>query len=184
MTFFHSDGRANTEADFPSVSLWHPGRKTARDEAARVLIELRDERRDERDWIATGHPDPFEVGAGRHPGGQWILRYSDLSVGAGCRKSESDCQDEVPTPSVDKTLTRTKSAAGAWKGIIDAGKLKQTLCEIPTPPAVSTQRSSPPGPARSICRACPPASRGRSDPSRTLSPRTSASPPARSGRSR
>ena len=31
------------------------------------------ERGDIRDWKAVGHPDPFAVGVGRHPGGQWIL---------------------------------------------------------------------------------------------------------------
>jgi hypothetical protein len=72
VVFFHSKGRARDETDFPKVDFWHPSKGASMAEGARVLRELK-ERGDKRDWIAAGHPDPFEVGAGRHPGGQWIL---------------------------------------------------------------------------------------------------------------
>ena len=84
VSFWHPDGDSKSEPDFPKVELWHSDRPTARAEAARVLIELRESLRDERDWVAAGHPDPLEVGAGRHVGGQWILRYEDLEKGR-CR---------------------------------------------------------------------------------------------------
>lgn len=53
-------------------------------EAARVLWELR-ESGDTRDWVAAGHPDPFEVPRLRYyPGPNWILRSSELeSDGTG-----------------------------------------------------------------------------------------------------
>lgn len=82
LSFWHPNGGSKDESDFPKVEFWHPDRASAREEATRVLIELREERHDTRDWIAAGHPDPLEVGAGRHPGGQWILRYQDLKPGA------------------------------------------------------------------------------------------------------
>ncbi len=117
VNFWHSDGSYRDELDFPRVAFWHHNRKIAREEAARVLIELREERGDERDWVASGCPDPFEVGAGRHPGGQWILRYSDLR------------HDEGDTQSAHENRKRTKSAAGAWKGLVDGEQLKRTLYE-------------------------------------------------------
>ena len=117
LTFWHSGGSYKDELDFPQVAFWHPDRQTARQEAARVLVELKEERGDEREWIAAGHPDPFEVGSGRHPGGQWILRYSDLS------KNEAG-----PSPG-RKMPKRTKSGSGAWKGLVDGEHMKQTLYE-------------------------------------------------------
>ena len=72
LTFYHSQGSWKEEADFPQVDFWHPDEKTSQKEAARVLRELK-ERGDTRDWRAAGHPDPFKVGSGQHPGGQWIL---------------------------------------------------------------------------------------------------------------
>ena len=117
VNFWHSDGSYKDEVDFPQVAFWHPDRQTAREEAARVLVELKEEQGDEREWVAAGHPDPFEVGAGRHPGGHWILRYSDLS------------KKEVDSLSREKTRKRTKSAAGAWKGLVDGEHLKQMLHE-------------------------------------------------------
>ena len=117
VTFWHSNGSFRDEADFPEVAFWHPDRETAREEAARVLIELKEERGDVRDWTAAGHPDPFEVSAGRHPGGQWILRYGDLS--------ERDDHAQLRA----KSGKQRKSAAGAWKGIVDGEKLKRTLHE-------------------------------------------------------
>ena len=101
VTFWHSDGRSRDEYDFPEVDFWHPDRTSAREEAARVLIELREKRKDPRDWIAAGHPDPREVGAGRHPGGQWILRYEDLR----------------------------REAAGDWHSATDGEEMKRVLHE-------------------------------------------------------
>lgn len=72
VTFFHSEGRRQDERDFPKVDFWYPTKKASMEAGARVLQELKD-RGDTRDWKAAGHPDPREVGAGRHPGGQWIL---------------------------------------------------------------------------------------------------------------
>lgn len=66
------------ERDFPAFTYWHPSREASEAEGVRVLRKLRD-RGDERDWLAYGHPDPREVGAGRHPGSQWLRRLSDLT---------------------------------------------------------------------------------------------------------
>ena len=101
LSFWHPNGEWKDESDFPKVEFWHPDRASAREEATRVLTELREERRDVREWVAAGHPDPFEVGAGRHPGGQWILRYQDLKPGA----------------------------AGAWQGMTDGEDMKRVLHE-------------------------------------------------------
>lgn len=118
VSFWHTDGDSKDETDFPKVELWHSDKESARTEAARVLIELREGRGDERDWVAAGHPDPLEVGAGRHIGGQWILRYGDLENGGAASKLLAKDR-----------LRGTKSAAGAWKGIIDGEELKRTLNE-------------------------------------------------------
>ena len=72
LTFYHSEGGFRDEPDFPEVEFWHPSKRTAMEAGARVLQELK-ERGDTRDWRAVGHPDPFKVGSGEHPGGQWIL---------------------------------------------------------------------------------------------------------------
>ena len=101
LSFWHPNGGRKDESDFPEVEFWHPDRASAREEATRVLTELREERRDVRDWVAAGHPDPLEVGAGRHPGGQWILRYQDLKPGA----------------------------AGAWQDMTDGEDMKRVLHE-------------------------------------------------------
>ena len=95
VSFWHADGGWRNEPDFPQVDFWYP---------ARVLIELREEREDERDWVAAGHPDPREVGAGRHPGGQWVLRYGDLKPAS----------PEEQLAAGDRLRT-TRSVAGAWK---------------------------------------------------------------------
>ncbi len=118
VSFWHPDGGIRNEPDFPAVEFWHPDRQTARAEAARVLVELRDERRDERDWVAAGHPDPCEVAAGRHPGSQWILRYEHLKR-----------EDAASNPSAKKNRRGIKSASGAWKGVIAGEKLKRTVRE-------------------------------------------------------
>ena len=78
VSFWRPDGGWRDEPDFPEVAFWHPDRETSRAEAARVLIELREVREDQREWVAAGHPYPFAVGPGRRPGGQWLLRCSDL----------------------------------------------------------------------------------------------------------
>ncbi len=101
VSFWHSEGGSKDEVDFPQVDFWHSDRIRAREEAARVLIELREKRNDKRDWIASGHPDPREVGAGHHPGGQWILRYQDLD----------------------------REAAGDWQSATDGEEMKQVLYE-------------------------------------------------------
>ena len=59
VTFWHSEGNWRDEPDFPQISFWHPSKYASRSEAARVLIELREERGDERDWIAAGYPRPL-----------------------------------------------------------------------------------------------------------------------------
>ena len=128
LSFWHPEGGWRNELDFPTVAFWHPDRESAREEAARVLVELREKRGDRRDWVAAGHPDPIEVGVGRHPGGQWILRYKDLrrgddENGTGLLLGEAD------TRSTDKMTGPTKSAAGAWRGLIDGEELKRTLYE-------------------------------------------------------
>ena len=101
VNFWHPEGDRTGECDFPKVSFWNDDRACARKEAARVLIELREKHNDTRDWVAAGHPDPFEVGAGRHPGGQWILRYKDLKL----------------------------EAAGGWQGVVDEEDMKHLLYE-------------------------------------------------------
>ena len=72
VVFFHPEGGAQGEPDFPEVDFWYPNKKASMEAGARVLRELR-ERGDNRDWKASGHPDPFEVGLGLYPGEQWIL---------------------------------------------------------------------------------------------------------------
>ena len=101
VSFWHPDGGSRDETDFPQVDFWHPDRARARKEAARVLRDLREERNDTRDWVAAGHPDPREVGAGHHPGGQWILRYQDLG----------------------------REAAGDWQTATDGEEMKRVLHE-------------------------------------------------------
>ena len=72
LTFYHSKGGFRDEPDFPPVEFWHPNKQASMDAGARVLRELK-ERGDVRDWKAVGHPDPFAVGVGNHPGGQWVM---------------------------------------------------------------------------------------------------------------
>ena len=120
VVFWHPDGPARDEAHFPDVSFWHTDRKSAREEAARVLIELREERGDKREWTAAGFPDPMEAGAGPHPLAQWVLRYRDLGRDSG-KVSAARAENNGSR--------RTKSAAGSWRGIIDGEDLKRTLYE-------------------------------------------------------
>ena len=128
VSFWHPDGGSRDESDFPEVAFWHPDRESAREEAARVLIELREERADGRDWVAAGHPDPFEVGAGRHSGGQWILRYEDLRRGDDANGA-SLMEGGAAARRADRRPKRTKPAAGAWQGIIPGEEVKQMLYE-------------------------------------------------------
>ena len=79
LSFRHPNGDSNGEANFPSVELRYADEQTSKVEASRVLIELREQRGDERDWVATGHPDPMEVGDGHHSGDQWMMRYEDAN---------------------------------------------------------------------------------------------------------
>ena len=72
LTFFHSEGGARDEPDFPKVDFWHPTRKAAMEAGARVLKELK-ERGDERDWKAAGFPDPYKTASIVSPNGQWVL---------------------------------------------------------------------------------------------------------------
>ena len=117
VVFYYPDGNWRDEPDFPQVDFWHPNRAAAREEAARVLFELREEREDHREWVAAGHPDPLEVASGRHPGGQWFLRYKDLQL------------DEPDAPSEERKRKLLKSAAGGWRGLVDGEQLKQALAE-------------------------------------------------------
>lgn len=112
IAFWHSGGGWRDEPDFPDVEFWQPNKFTSRQEAARVLAELREARGDERDWVAAGHPDPFAVFRGQHYGGQWILRYDDLVPNSG---------------------GKIKSVAGAWVGIVDGEEMKRTLDEARHP---------------------------------------------------
>ena len=116
VSFWHADGGWKNEPDFPKVDFWHPDRETSRAEAARVLIELREVREDQREWVASGHPDPFAVGAGRHPGGQWILRYSDL------KPASPEGQQAAA-----ERLLRTRDVAGAWKDNQAAEELQREI---------------------------------------------------------
>ena len=77
VTFWHSQGDQRTERDFPKIEFWHPDKEVSIAEGKRVLKELIS-RGDDRDWAVAGHPDPFDVGANRHPGGQWILSIDDV----------------------------------------------------------------------------------------------------------
>ena len=110
VSFWHPAGGSKEEPDFPRVEFWHPDKQSARVEAARVLIELREGRGDERGWVAAGHPDPFEVGVGRHPGGQFILRYGDLKQA-----------DKETGRLAEERLRGMRAADGAWQGIVGGG---------------------------------------------------------------
>ena len=81
VSFQHPDGDSAEELEFPNVEPWYLDEQTSRAEASRVLIGLREERGDERDWVATGHPVPLEGGDGSHSGGQWNMRYRDAKRG-------------------------------------------------------------------------------------------------------
>ena len=79
--FVHGDDEefasGRTESGFPKYKFWHSDQRACAAAGERVLRELL-VGGDTRDWVAHGHPDPFEVGAGRHPGGQWLRRMREL----------------------------------------------------------------------------------------------------------
>ena len=93
VTFFHSEGRRQDEPDFPKVDFWYPTKKASMEAGARVLQELKD-RGDNRDWKAAGHPDPFAVGSGEHPGGQWILPLPPPKIFDPAKVPPMDLSDE------------------------------------------------------------------------------------------
>ena len=120
VVFWHPDGPARDEAHFPGRVLLAYRQKERQGRSARVLIELREERGDKREWTAAGFPDPMEAGAGPHPLAQWVLRYRDLGRDSG-KVSAARAENNGSR--------RTKTAAGSWRGIIDGEDLKRTLYE-------------------------------------------------------
>ena len=118
VSFWHPEGGSKEEPDFPRVEFGIPISRVPGSRPRGVLIELREERGDERGWVAAGHPDPFEVGVGRHPGGRFILRYGDLKQA-----------DKETSRLAEERLRGMKAADGAWKGIVDGEELKRTLQE-------------------------------------------------------
>ena len=60
IVFFHSDGTARDELDFPKVDFWHPSKGASMAEGARVLRELK-ERGDTRHWTAAGHGQQQDI---------------------------------------------------------------------------------------------------------------------------
>ena len=59
------------QEDLPRLEFWHPT-KEASQAAAQSWLRERMESGDSRDWMAFGHPDPYEVGARRFNGGEWL----------------------------------------------------------------------------------------------------------------
>ena len=59
ISFWHPSGSRSDESDFPKVDFWHPDRESSRAAAASVLVELREKRGDQREWVAAGHPGPL-----------------------------------------------------------------------------------------------------------------------------
>ena len=113
ITFYHPDGSWQDEPDFPDVKSWQPNKYIARQEAARVLAELREARGDKRDWFVVGLPDPLAILRGQLIAGQeWTMHYDDLVPNSG---------GEI------------KSVAGAWEGIVDGEEMKRILDEARHP---------------------------------------------------
>lgn len=113
ITFYHPDGSWQDEPDFPEVKSWQPNKYIARQEAARVLAELREVRDDRRDWFVVGLPDPLAILRGQLIAGQeWTMHYDDLVPNSG---------GEI------------KSVAGAWEGIVDGEEMKRILDEARHP---------------------------------------------------
>ena len=93
VTFYHSEGGSRDEPDFPNVEFWHPNKKASMEAGARVLQELKN-RGDNRDWKVAGHPDPFAVGSGQHPGDQWILPPPPQKIFDEAKVPPMDLSDE------------------------------------------------------------------------------------------
>ena len=74
------------EPNFPEYAFWHSDREVCQAAGLQVLCQLA-QQGDGRDWIAHGHPDPFEVGRGAAQPDQWIRHLSQLT--------ERDCQDAL-----------------------------------------------------------------------------------------
>ena len=106
ITFYHSEGRSRDEPDFPKVEFWHPDEKASMEAGARVLRELK-ERGDTRDWMAVGHPDPFKVGSGEHPGGQWILPSPPPKIFNSAKMPSMDLSEEE-WDAFDRTLRESR----------------------------------------------------------------------------
>ena len=70
-------GDAYHQEDLPKLEFWHPT-KEASQAAAQSWLRERMESGDSRNWMAFGHPDPYEVGAGRCDGDQWIFWSNQL----------------------------------------------------------------------------------------------------------
>ena len=106
--FYHSEGGFHDEPDFPKVDFWHPSKKASMEAGARVLRELKD-LGDTRDWKAAGHPDPFKVGSGQHPGGQWILPALHPKIFDPDKVPPMDLSDEE-WESFDSALRESRNA--------------------------------------------------------------------------
>ena len=106
--FYHSEGGFHDEPDFPKVDFWHPSKKASMEAGARVLRELKD-LGDTRDWKAAGHPDPFKVGSGQHPGGQWILPALPPKIFDPDKVPPMDLSDEE-WESFDSALRESRNA--------------------------------------------------------------------------
>ena len=106
--FYHSEGGFHDEPDFPKVDFWHPSKKASMEAGARVLRELKD-LGDTRDWKAAGHPDPFKVGSGQHPGGQWILPALPPKIIDPDKVPPMDLSDEE-WESFDSALRESRNA--------------------------------------------------------------------------
>lgn len=66
-----SGGDAYHQEDLPRLAFWHPT-KEASQAAAQSWLRERMESGDNRDWMAFGHPDPYEVAARRLNGGECL----------------------------------------------------------------------------------------------------------------
>ena len=106
--FYHSEGGFHDEPDFPKVDFWHPSKKASMEAGAGVLRELKD-LGDTRDWKAAGHPDPFKVGSGQHPGGQWILPALPPKIFDPDKVPPMDLSDEE-WESFDSALRESRNA--------------------------------------------------------------------------
>ena len=118
VNFWHADGDRTTETDFPEIAFWHPSKWASQVEAARVLWELR-ERGDERDWIASGHPDPVAGGPWAYIRTSWTLDFSEIeSDGNGGAKIKSIAGFGIGNPyweDLAKSIERRRAAVDAMQ---------------------------------------------------------------------